>query len=162
MEDFTNRIFDEIEVGQSVRVSRVLSLTEVESLVMVSGDIDPFHIEAHAGKGAPAMVADAVGAEAMLSALINRRLPGPGTVILAQDLRFDGVVGVGDELLAEVEVLARDPATCQLTLGCSVRRGEDRLVQGSVTVRAPTERVHYSNLAPPHLSIRHNDAFAKL
>jgi len=32
--------------------------------------------------------------------LLNRRLPGPGTRILAQDLRFEGVIGVGREVTA--------------------------------------------------------------
>jgi hypothetical protein len=36
------------------------------------------------------MSAEAVAAEALVSALLQRRLPGPGPVILAQDLRFSG------------------------------------------------------------------------
>jgi phosphate acetyltransferase len=162
MEDFTNLTFDEIEVGRKASVTRVLSLTEVESLVMVAGDIDPFHLEPLAGRGAPEMVADAIGAEAIISALINRRLPGPGTVILAQELQFDGEIRVGDELTAEIEVSSRDASTRQLVIDCRVCRGDERLLHGTVRVRAPSERIHYSNLAPPHLSVRHNDAFAKL
>ncbi len=161
-EDFTNRTFDEIEVGHRATVMRVLSLTEVESLVMVSGDIDPFHLEPLAGRAQPEMVAEAIGAEAIISALINRRLPGPGAVILAQELQFEGLIRVGDELSAEIVVRSREPATKQLVFDCRVTRGEEVLLHGSVTVRAPTERIHYSNLAPPHLSVRHNDAFAKL
>lgn len=162
MEDFTNRTFDEIEVGQSERLCRQLSLTEVEALVMVSGDVDPFHLEPGAGRARPEMAAEAIGAEALLSALISRRLPGPGAVIVAQQLRFAGSVYVGDEIAARIEVTAKDPERHEITLACTVSRGEERLVEGSMQVRAPTQRIHYSNLAPPHVSVRHNDAFAKL
>lgn len=162
MEDFTNRTFDEIVVGQTERLSRTLSLTEVEALVMVSGDVDPFHLETGEGRAKPEMVAEAIGAEALLSALISRRLPGPGAVIVAQQLRFAGHVQVGDEVEACIEVTAKDPGEHQITLACTVSRGEERLVEGTMQVRAPTRRIHYSNLAPPHVSVRHNDAFAKL
>ena len=162
MEDFTNRTFDEIQVGEAVSLQRCLSLTEVEALVMVSGDVDPFHLEAGEGRARPEMAAEAVGAEALLSALVSRRLPGPGAVIVAQRLRFEGSVHVGDELQARIEVTAKDPENHEITLTCRVERGQDCLVEGTMRVRAPTRRIHYSDLAPPHVSIRHNDAFAQL
>ena len=45
MVSFTNRTYDEIEVGATISVSRRLSRTDVETLAFVSGDVDPFHLE---------------------------------------------------------------------------------------------------------------------
>lgn len=47
MLSFTNRTFDEIEVGASITVNRRLSISEVEALALVSGDVDVFHLATH-------------------------------------------------------------------------------------------------------------------
>src|SRR4051812_7413850 len=102
MESLTNVTFDEIKVGDTASVTRRLSNTKVEALAMVGGDVDAFHIvdEKHPSKDD--MHTEAVGAEALLSGLLNRKLPGPGTTIAAQDLHFEGRVQTGDELVATV------------------------------------------------------------
>ena len=103
MLSFTNKTFDEIEVGASVTVSRRLSVNEVEALALVSGDVDAFHLATHEeGPHGEGVFAKAVGAEAFISGLLARQLPGPGTTVLAQDLRFDGSLTVGDEVSATV------------------------------------------------------------
>jgi phosphate acetyltransferase len=45
---------------------------------------------------------------------------------------------------------------------CSVSRGDENLVVGTVTVEAPTKRISYSDVATPEMVLRRNDAFAKL
>jgi phosphate acetyltransferase len=162
MESFTNFTFDEIEIGQSVTASRRLSLTEVEALALVSGDIDPFHLEAGAALHDDGIAAKAVGAEALLSALLSRRLPGPGSVIVAQDLRFAGSVRVGDELSGTVTAKEKRDDGHLVVFDCRVTRGGETLISGSVTVQAPTRRISYSEIAPPEFVVRHNDAFARL
>ena len=102
MESLTNVTFDEIRVGDSASVSRKLSKSEVEALALVGGDVDSFHIADEQQQPAVEMQAESVGAEALLSGLLNRKLPGPGTSIAAQDLHFEGSVQAGDELVASV------------------------------------------------------------
>ena len=71
--------FDEIEVGKGVSLSRAITNTEVEALALVSGEVDPYHVVpgalVHAGP-----VAQGVGAEAIVSGLLKRRMPGPGAL----------------------------------------------------------------------------------
>ena len=81
MESLTNVTFDEIKVGDTATVKRRLSKTEVEALALVGGDVDAFQISEQPAKDE--MHTDAVGAEALLSGLLNRKLPGPGTSIAA-------------------------------------------------------------------------------
>ena len=89
MDSFTNRTFDEIQLGETITRSHRLTRPDVEALAFVSGDVDPFHTDAQSTRQ-DSMSAEAVAAEALVSALLQRRLPGPGTVIVAQDLRFGG------------------------------------------------------------------------
>jgi len=92
MESLTNVTFNEIKIGDSVSVTRRLSQTEIEALALAGGDVDAFQLaEAEQEKSEP-MRTHAVGAEVLLSGLLNRKLPGPGTSITAQDLKFEGSV----------------------------------------------------------------------
>lgn len=162
MTGFRNVTFEEIEVGSTVSVSRPVSETEVGAMALVSGDVDPWHLAADAPERQGPSTAQAVGAEAILSMLLNRRLPGPGTRILAQDLRFEGVIGVGPEVTASVTAREKRPEGAIVVFDCMVSQGGRALVAGSVTVQAPTRRIAYDEVVTPELILRHNDAFARL
>ena len=92
MESLTNVTFDEIRVGDTANVSRRLSAFEVEALALVGGNVDAFHVADGQWSPAAPMQAESVGVEALLSGLLNRKLPGPGTSIAAQNLRVEGRV----------------------------------------------------------------------
>jgi phosphate acetyltransferase len=160
---FTNRTFDEIAVGESVSHSHRLSVTDVEALALVSGDVDPFHLDTReAGPHGEGVFAKAVGAEALISGMLERRLPGPGTTIVSQELRFDGSVTPGDELTATVTAVEKRAQGNLIVFDCRLTSGGDQLISGRVTVRAPTQRIKYSDVATPQLVLRRNDAFALL
>jgi phosphate acetyltransferase len=160
MDSYINQTYDEIPVGTTLTVSRRLSRADVEALTLVSGDLDPFHLEA--ADPAAELIVEAVGAEALVSGMLNRRLPGPGTRILAQDLSFSGDLTVGDELAGTVTAIEKRPDGHQIVFDCQVRRGDETLVTGTITVAAPTARLRYSNIATPEVILRRNDGFAPL
>ncbi|MBX9961808.1 MAG: bifunctional enoyl-CoA hydratase/phosphate acetyltransferase [Burkholderiales bacterium] len=162
MPTFANKTFDEIDVGASITVTRPLSLNEVEALALVSGDMDAFHLADEAPNPPDGVVAKAVGAEALISTLIARQLPGPGSTIVAQDLRFAGQVGVGEPLDVTVTAREKRPDGGLILFDCRVRSGDQDLVSGTALVRAPTQRLTYTDIATPQLLLRRNDAFAKL
>jgi phosphotransacetylase/acyl dehydratase len=162
MTGFQNVTFDEIEIGQTVSVSRPVTETEVGAMALVSGDVDPWHIADEAGHRGGPSTAQAVGAEALLSGLLNRRMPGPGTRILNQALRFDGVISVGPEVTASVTAREKKAGGCLVVFDCKVTQNGRELVSGSVTVQAPTRRISYSEVATPELILRHNDAYVRL
>ena len=43
--NFTNVTFEEIEIGVPVTVERPVTQPEVEAMALVSGDVDPYHLE---------------------------------------------------------------------------------------------------------------------
>jgi phosphotransacetylase len=107
------------------------------------------------------VIAKAVGSEAIISGMLTRRLPGPGTTVLEQELKFDGAIAPGDELTGTVTVIEK-LSEQRVLFDCVVKRGEQALVQGRVLVRAPTRRIRYSDVATPEMILRHTDAFALL
>jgi phosphotransacetylase/acyl dehydratase len=161
VQSFENTTYDELTPGASATFSRRISAPEVEALALVGGDVDSFQLDAD-GNGRPdAVVAKAVGGEAIISGLLSRRLPGPGTTVLEQQLRFDGVIAAGDELTGTVTVREKLHDS-HVVFDCSVRRGEQVLVEGRVLVQAPSERIRFSEIATPEVILRHNDAFGRL
>jgi phosphate acetyltransferase len=160
---YRNVTFDEIEIGKPVSVSRPVTHTEVEALALVSGDVDPYHVEAGAREHDEGPVsAQAVGAEAILSGLLNRRMPGPGTRIVMQDLRFRGRIRTGETVTATVTAREKRTAGHFVVFDCKVAQSGINLIEGTVTVEAPTRRIAYDEVATPQMILRHNDAIAKL
>ncbi len=162
MESLTNVTFTEIKIGDSATVTRRLSAAEVEALALVGGDVDAFHIAKSQKPAAGNLQTEAVGVEAMLSGLLNRKLPGPGTSIAAQDLRFPGSVRAGDELVATVTARQKRAKGALVIFDCSVHSDGQELVTGTVTVRAPEQRLSYADLATPQVILRRTDKYAAL
>jgi phosphate acetyltransferase len=162
MESFTNITFNEIKVGDTASVTRRLSKTEVEALALVGGDVDAFQIVEGLALPPGQIRTEAVGAEALLSGLLNRKLPGPGTTIAAQDLKFTGNVQTGDEVVATVTARQKRLKEKLIVFDCRVKSDGHDLVTGTVTVKAPEKRLTYTDVATPQVILRRTDKYAKL
>ncbi len=162
MESLTNITFDEIKVGATANVTRTLNTSEVEALALAGGDVDAFHIADGEQQRGRQVQAESVGAEALLSGLLNRKLPGPGTSIAEQNLHFEGNVQAGDELVASVTAREKRTEGRLVVFDCKVRCKDRNLVTGTVTVRAPEHRMRYSDVATPSVILRRTDKYAQL
>jgi phosphate acetyltransferase len=162
MEPQKNYTFDEVRIGESLTLTRTLTQMEVEALSLVSGDVDAFHVDGKKAAARNGKQAKSVGGEALLSAMLCRRLPGPGTTILEQNLKFRGSFSAADELTGTVTAREKRAADHSIVFDCAVRRRDEELVAGTITVVAPTVRVTYTSLATPEIVIRSNDGFARL
>jgi phosphate acetyltransferase len=162
MTSLTNVTFDELKIGQSVTVSRELSKTDIEALAFTSGDVNMFHLENGDGDG-PATSTEAVSAEAFFAHLLNRRLPGPGTTIVAEDFEFRGRLAIGDMMTATVTVKEKRADGNRVVFDCKCVDQRNELVStGKATVIAPSNRLVYADLTTPEVIFRRTDAFAKI
>ncbi len=157
-----NTPFDEIETGRSVSFSRTLVASDVELLAFAAGLADALLLDATGEPAAPRSV-QGVGAEPLVAHLVNRRLPGAGTTIVEQHLRFTGRVSVGDALTATVTPVDKDPATRRVTLECSVKGpGDAPILSGTIVAVAPERRVELEDAVQTEVILRRNDGFARL
>ena len=85
-----NRTFDEIEVGDERSLERTLSWRDVELFAVMSGDINPAHVDEEYARSDRfhGIVAHGMWGASLISTLLGTRLPGPGTIYLEQTLRF--------------------------------------------------------------------------
>jgi phosphotransacetylase len=163
MADYTNRTFDEIDVGASETVTRTVTAPEVEALSLAAGDVESFHTMGADRTLAKGPSTQGSAAAAIIAGMLNRRLPGPGGAIIASQLHYGGAIHVGDTLTATVTARAKhaDGHRIDFDCRCTNHHG-DVLAAGVVTVSAPTRRVAYTNLATPQIVLRHNDGFVPL
>jgi len=159
---YRNVTFDELEIGTTASAQRPLTQTEIEALVLVSGDIEPFQLEDAGETPGELLAVDAVGIGAVISGMLERRLPGPGTRIVSMNLEFAGQVRVGEELAATVTVRDKRADSGLVLFDCDARVGDRRVLWGTAVVEAPRRRLAYSDIATPEIVLRRNDVFARL
>src|SRR6516162_9174450 len=99
-----NRTFDEIAIGESASLSRALSKDDIALFAVMSGDVNPAHLdEAYAEKSMfHRIIAHGMWGGSLISTVLGTRLPGPGTIYLGQDLHFLKPVGLGDTITVTV------------------------------------------------------------
>ncbi|WP_432467369.1 MaoC family dehydratase [Agarivorans sp. Z349TD_8] len=97
----------QLELGQQASFEKTISESDVQLFSGISGDINPVHVSAIAGKSSVFgdRVAHGILVAGLTSAVLGMQLPGPGTIYLGQELRFTAPVYIGDTIRAEVEVI---------------------------------------------------------
>lgn len=131
--------FDELSVGQSAQITRVVGAADIEAFAEVSGDTNPVHLdEAYAQTTTfGGRIAHGMLTAAYISAVLGTRLPGPGAIYLSQSLRFRRPVKIGDPVTATVTVKALDPAKGRATLATACQVGGKTVVDGEALVMVP-------------------------
>ena len=96
----TNRLFEEISIGDSAQVRRVCTENDLYIFAHASGSLNPLNLPDRDFDGNPdtPALAPAMWVGALVSQVIGNRLPGPGAEHRAQSFTFHGPVSVGDEV----------------------------------------------------------------
>ena len=129
--------FAELKVGQSAERTKLMTESLVNAYAELTGDFSPVHIdEAAAAKTRfGTRIAHGMLSVSFLSAVIGMDLPGPGTIWVAQALKFKQAVKLGDTITWRVEVLELFPEKkrARLSTVCRNQRGEI-VIEGEGTI----------------------------
>lgn len=103
-----NRTFDEIAIGDRAPLTRTLSKADIELFAVMSGDINPAHLDEQYAANTlfHHVIAHSMWSGTLISTVLGTELPGPGTIYVGQDLRFRRPVAIGDTVT--VTVTARE------------------------------------------------------
>ncbi len=160
-----NRTFDEIVVGQSASISRTLQQEDIELFALVSGDVNPAHLdEAFAANDMfRKIIAHGMWGGGLISSVLGTELPGPGTIYLSQSLKFRRPVGVGDTITSTVTVVEKRPDHHIVVLDCvCVNQNGEQVITGQAEVRAPTEKVSRPRMLLPEVRLTRHDRYRQL
>lgn len=99
---------DRFLVGDRASVEHVFTRDALATFVELSGDDNPIHLDIEAARSAgfEREVVHGVLVLSLVSRLLGRDLPGPGTILLGQELRYLHPVYIGDRVTANVEILS--------------------------------------------------------
>ncbi|HVI27427.1 MaoC/PaaZ C-terminal domain-containing protein [Hansschlegelia sp.] len=151
-----NRTFGEIEIGDSASIVHRVTARDIELFAIVSGDVNPAHLDRAyaAGDMFHHVIAHGMLGAALISAVLGTRLPGPGAIYLAQDLRFLAPVSIGDAITATVTVTEKHAPKGDITLDCRcVNQTGVAVITGTARVRAPTEKVLRPRVRLPEVTL---------
>ncbi len=156
-----NRVFDEIKVGDSASIVRTLTAEDIKLFAVVSGDVNPAHLDQEYADGDMfhRIIAHGMWGGALISAVLGTELPGPGAIYLGQSLRFRRPVGIGDTITARVTVTGKreDKGVVVFDCVCLNQLGEE-VITGEAEILAPTEKVRRKRVELPEVHMA-NHAF---
>lgn len=127
----------DLKIGQTAAIKEIASEETVQLLARATGDYNPVHLDdAYAqttrfGR----RIIHGLFVAGMVSKLLGTRLPGEGTVLLRQEMKYRRPVYIGDEIEASVTVAGIDEKKTRvaLTYVC-VNQSNELVMEGSADV----------------------------
>ena len=129
--------FADLKIGQSAERTKTMTEALVNAYAELTGDFSPVHVDdaAAAKTRFGTRIAHGMLSAGFLSAVIGMDLPGPGTIWVAQALKFKQPVKLGDTITWRVEVkeLFAEKKRATLSTVCRNQRGET-VIEGEGTI----------------------------
>ena len=131
---------EDMEIGLSRSIAKVMGDVEIESFAKTSEDRNPIHLNDEAGKASifKSRVVHGMLSASLFSALLGEYLPGHGAIYLSQTLQFTKPVYPGDKVVASVTVININNNKKQVTLKCEAKVGDKLVIKGEAVASAPS------------------------
>lgn len=130
---------DELKIGDKAYFEKVISENDVNLFAQITGDFNPLHVDEfkYKDKFKNRIVHGAL-ITGIISACIGMKLPGPGTIYLSQNSRFNLPVYIDHTVKAIVEVaeINKDENVVKLKTICINDEGH-KVLTGEAFVMPP-------------------------
>ncbi len=165
MDFIENRTYDEIQIGDTASLVRNLTKQEIELFAVMSGDVNPAHLDEEYARSDQfhQIIAHGMWGGSLFATLLGTKLPGPGTIYISQTLKFIRPIVVGDVVTVAVTAVEKDPQKHHINFDCKCtnQAGESAIV-GTAVVLAPTSKVKRPRIALPHVHMHDSGARFRL
>jgi phosphotransacetylase/acyl dehydratase len=161
MQYIENKTFDEIKIGDNAELTRTLKTEDIELFAVMSGDVNPAHVDEKYAKSDMfhEVIAHGMWGGALISAVLGTELPGPGTIYLNQNFSFRRPVGLGDTVMVRVTVASKNADTKHVMLDClCTNQDGETVIKGQAEVIAPTEKVRRPRVVLPEVHLHEHGA----
>lgn len=157
MRYITNKTFDEINIGDTARLIRTLTKKDIELFAIMSGDINPAHVDDEFAQSDHfhKIIAHGMWGGALISTVLGTELPGPGTLYIGQSLSFKKPIGIADTVTVTVTAMEKNPSNKNITFLCIVKnQNNEEVINGTAVVRASDEKIHRPRIELPSVTLR--------
>jgi acyl dehydratase len=161
MQFIESRTFDELNVGDTTQITRTLRPQDIELFAVLSGDVNPAHVDEEFARSDPfhKVIAHGMWGGALISAVIGTEPPRPGTIYLDQSLSFRRSVGLGDTVTVRVTVREKIPDKKRVVLDCAcTNQSGETVIQDEALVIAPTGKVRRPRALLPEVHLHKRGA----
>lgn len=142
MNAFNGYDFEDLQVGMTASFTKTITEDDISLFAQASGDRNPVHLDETFAQTTPfqGRIAHGMLTASLISAAVAQHLPGAGTILLSQSLRYKAPVRPGDVVQATVTVkeLIHEKRRVNLTTVCTVA---ERVVVDGEALVMPTSRV---------------------
>lgn len=132
--------FEDLAVGQSATFTKTVTEADIVKFAEISGDTNPVHLDA--AYAATTMfkqrIAHGMLSVGFISAVFGTVMPGPGSIYVAQNLKFKAPVKIGDTVTARVEVTGNIPEKKFVTFKTQCMVNQKVVIDGDATLMVPT------------------------
>ena len=156
MDYIENKIFSEINVGDSASLTHSLTTKDIELFAIMSGDVNPAHVDVEFAKDDMfhGIIAHGMWGASLISTLLGTTLPGPGTIYLGQTLRFSHPVRLGDVVTASVTAITKNIEKNIIEFECKCVTGDGKVaISGIANVIAPSVKIKREKIVMPEITI---------
>ncbi|MGH6982229.1 MAG: MaoC family dehydratase [Stellaceae bacterium] len=131
--------YEDLSIGQSARVERVVDDALIRQFTALSGDDNPVHLDEDYARTTRfgGRIAQGMLGATFISAVIGSRLPGHGTIYLSQSLKFLSPVKIDDTVVTEATVTELRPERSRAVLKTICRVGDRVTIEGEALVMVP-------------------------
>jgi phosphotransacetylase/acyl dehydratase len=153
--------YDEIAVGETAATEHVLTTDDAMAFASISG----FHSvlksdELIARAGGVPPTGPNMWCASLISGLFSMNIPGPGCTLKNISLSFHNRIHVGDRILVNVRVTAKEDATKTVNFDCEASNGAGiPIFSGTAQLLAPPTKLRWSTLPVPQLIV--NDPYRR-
>lgn len=157
-----NRTFDEIKIGDAATIKRTLTQNDITLFSIMSGDINPAHVDVEYAKQNRfhKVVAQGMWGASLFSTVLGTKLPGPGTIYLNQTLRFEHPITLGDTVTVTLtavnkKIVEKKSTQHIIEFECEcVNQDGKKTITGLATVLAPINKIKRKKMILPEIEFK--------
>ncbi len=163
-----SKTFDEIAVGDTATTDHVLTQDDAMAFASISGFTAVLsQDEVIERTGGIPPTGPNMWCASLISGLFSMHIPGPGVTLTSISLAFHNRIHVGDRILVQIKVTAKDDASKVVSFDCEAHNGAGlSIFTGTAQAIPPTKKLRWSTLPVPQLIVnnpyrRYNEMIAR-
>ena len=139
IEDRHGHYLEDLVVGMTATYSRTVSEADIVMFAGASGDTNPIHFDEEFARATPfkGRIAHGMLTASFLSTIFGTKLPGPGCVYMAQNLKFTAPVRAGDTVVARAQIDEIDRERKRVHFICICTVADSTVLKGDALVMVP-------------------------